>query len=78
MCSTEEPQVGKRGTLHNVCTGHWKDIMSIQGVFSALGDIIQYTERCPVGQGITMSTPEEYHDACGGYHEHTWGSILLY
>ena len=57
-------------TLHNVFAVH-RGCAVHQGMFSTLGDIIEYTGRCSVQWGDTTSTPGRYHDECGGgYHEY--------
>ena len=37
----------------------------------SVGGYHEYTGRCSVHQGDTMSTPGVYHDECGGYHDYS-------
>ena len=52
-------------TLHNVCAVH-------RGMFSILGDIIEYTGGVQYTGGISLSTPGGVQ-YIGGYHEYTGG-----
>ena len=49
------------------------DIMSTLGGVQYIGGYHEYTGGCSVHQGVIMSTPGGYQDACGGYHEYTGG-----